>query len=199
MDNAVLIIFIKNPERGKVKTRLAQSVGEDKALQIYQALLAHTRQTALALPLQRQLFYSSFLPPQDDWPTTHFQKFVQQGDSLGQRMQQAFAQANEQFNKMVIIGSDCPTLTPAILQSAFDQLDQHPFVLGPAEDGGYYLLGMREYQANLFENIEWSTSTVFQRTCEQIEALGASYALLPTLSDVDYLSDWEQHGWALED
>lgn len=198
-NNIALIIFIKNTEKGKVKTRLARTLGDDQALKIYKALLEHTRNIALSIKTERYLFYSNFVDPNDDWPNQQFHKLVQQGEGLGQRMQDAFHQVFQQHEKVVIIGSDCASLTPAILQNAFDQLDDYPFVIGPADDGGYYLLGMREYTPSLFENIEWSTETVFPTTIKKIEALQKSYTLLAQLSDIDYEEDWEKYGWKLDD
>ncbi|MEM1319948.1 MAG: TIGR04282 family arsenosugar biosynthesis glycosyltransferase [Bacteroidota bacterium] len=197
IESAALIIFIKNAEKGKVKTRLASTLGEDKALQIYLALLGHTREIALQVAVDRLLFYSSFIDHQDDWPSADFQKYVQQGQDLGARIQGAFKLAFRQYRKVLIIGSDCASLTPAIIQQAYQHLDQHPFVVGPAEDGGYYLLGMRQFSPTLFKDMAWSTAAVFPTTLSRIEALGQSYALLPELSDIDFEEDWEKHGWTL--
>ncbi len=191
--------MIKNAEKGKVKTRLAETVGDEKALQIYHALLQHTRQVAQSTPTNRLLFYSQFIELEDDWSERDFQKYVQQGTDLGERIEHAFTKAFATHNKVVIIGSDCASLTPAIVASAFEQLDHSPFVVGPALDGGYYLLGMTQFTPSLFQNMPWSTAAVLPTTLQRIEALNASYTLLPTLSDIDFEEDWEQFGWNLED
>ena len=116
---------------------------------------------------------------------------MQASGGLGERMEQAFRQAFEAgAKKVVIIGSDCPELTGEMLQRAFDQLDEADYVLGPAPDGGYYLLGMKELESSVFHDIEWSTETVRAQTLEKIQAAGKSYALLPVLSDVDTEEDW---------
>ena len=188
-----LLIFIKNSEKGKVKTRLAKTVGDDTALAIYKALLAHTRQVALAVAGTRYLFYSQYIPPQDDWSATDFQKQLQAEGALGYKMTKAFETAFQQHQRVVIIGSDCASLTPAIITKAFQQLEKQDFVIGPAMDGGYYLLGMNQFQPRVFENIIWSTETVLQRTIDRITELKGSYFLLPTLSDIDYAEDWEKH------
>jgi len=195
--DSALLIFIKNAELGKVKTRLANTVGAAKALQIYRALMAHTRQLARTVSVKRLLFYSNFIDTEDQWSTNEFQKHLQEGDDLGERMQQAFAFAFEQHQKVVIIGSDCASLTTDILSEAFDLLDQHPFVVGPAIDGGYYLLGMNRFTPELFDNMTWSTDTVLSDTLQSIQSLGATYALLPQLSDIDFEEDWEKYGWEL--
>ena len=195
LNNTALIIFIKNTEKGKVKTRLASTLGDDQALKIYKALLGHTRHIALSVETERYLFYSKFVDRNDDWPNQQFHKAIQQGAGLGQRMQDAFQQVFQQHNKLVIIGSDCASLTPAIVQDAFDQLDQHDFVIGPAMDGGYYLLSMRAFNPSLFQDIEWSTEKVLSETINKIKALEKTFTLLPELSDIDYEEDWEKFGW----
>lgn len=198
MSQAVLLIFVKNPERGKVKTRLAQGVGDDRALRIYRALLDHTREVAEAVDAQRLLFYSGHVADDDGWSTGHFQKFVQEGEDLGTRMQRAFAEGFRQGKPVVIVGSDCPQLTPRIVEEAIAQLAQHDFAIGPALDGGYYLLGMRTFIPGIFDDIPWSTEEVFSATLRKITDNDWSYALLPRLSDVDYQEDWERYGWPLE-
>jgi len=191
-----VLIFIKNPELGKVKTRLAATVGDEKALQIYLALLQHTRGIAQSLPVQRLLFYSNFIEEADAWPAEEFEKRVQAPGHLGVRMAQAFQQAfKDAADRVVIIGSDCASLTKEVVLAAFDLLHNHDFVVGPALDGGYYLLGMRSFHPEVFEGIAWSTEEVFPTTIERIKGLGKTYALLPTLSDIDYEEDWEKYGW----
>lgn len=198
MSEQALLIFIRNPELGKVKTRLAQDLGDLEALRIYNTLLSHTRQVTLAVDAHRLLFYSDFIDRNDEWPARRFDKHLQPKGDLGQRMQQAFEMALQTHEGAVIIGSDCPELTPAILHEAQDQLQQHDFVIGPAADGGYYLLGMRQLAPTLFQDMTWSTENVFEETIRRIEALHASYHTLPTLSDVDYAEDWERHRHLLE-
>lgn len=193
--NEALLLFIKNPEKGKVKTRLAATVGEEQALKIYLALLEHTRKVAQAVQVDRMLFYSSHVVNEDEWPNQAFQKYVQEGADLGDRMLNAFQLAFEKHQKVVIIGSDCASLTPAILQDAFDQLDHFPFVIGPATDGGYYLLGMKAPEPALFQHMEWSTDRVLPTTLDRIRNLGKLYHLLPELSDIDFEEDWERYGW----
>lgn len=194
---SALLIFIKNPEKGKVKTRLARSAGQDKALAIYRALLDHTRRVARSVDVERQLFYSKYIDPADNWSEEKFRKFVQQGEDLGERMLNAFRSALQTHERAVIIGSDCASLRPAIVEEAFRALDNHDFVIGPATDGGYYLLGMREVTPSLFENIAWSTDQVFSTTMARIRQLGKACYRLPELSDIDYLEDWEKYGWEL--
>lgn len=191
-----LIIFIKNARKGRVKTRLAATVGEDRALDIYRALLARTREVARAVDADRLLFYSDFTED-DEWSATDFEKHVQSGADLGARMANAFELAFKKHEKVVIIGSDCASLTPALVGQAFEALDTRDFVVGPAEDGGYYLLGMNRPMFFVFENMPWSTSDVLPRTLEKIEGAGKTFSLLPVLSDIDFEADWQRHGWEI--
>lgn len=165
------------------------------ALKIYMALMAHTRELALQLPVDRWLFYSHFIDKQDNWENEKFSKKLQTQGDLGVKMQVAFQAACAQYQKVMIIGSDCASLTPQIIQEGFDALDQHSFVLGPAIDGGYYLLGMRQFTPSLFQHIPWSTAQVAELTLAEMERLGGTCYLLPTLSDIDYAEDWEAYGW----
>lgn len=164
-------------------------------MRIYLALLAHTRAVAQAVEAQRLLFYSEHIGRQDDWPESAFLKFRQEGEDLGQRMQHAFETALHQAESAVIVGSDIPGLSSGIIETAFQQLETHDFVIGPARDGGYYLLGMKSLQPELFREISWSTSRVFADTVSRMERLGKSCALAPLLSDVDEAEDWEREGW----
>lgn len=191
---SILLIFIKNPRLGHVKTRLARTMGEEAALKTYQILLEKTRLAALGAPMRRLLFYSEKINTEDAWDASVFEKRVQTEGDLGARMQHAFEQAFELgAEKVAIIGSDCPELTPAILQSAFDLLNQHDFVLGPTPDGGYYLLGMKQMESTVFQDIAWSTEQVFTQTTAVIKAHQKTYALLPVLSDIDTEADWRAY------
>lgn len=194
-----LLIFIKNPELGKAKTRLAQTVGPERALKIYCALLGHTCQLTQAVDAQRMLFYSSFIDEKDNWPNQDFSKYLQVSGGLGDRMTAAFQQAfEENGGPVLIIGSDCAQLTPAIVEQGIQLLETNDFVIGPAEDGGYYLLGMKKFYPEVFQNVAWSTETVLPQTLDIISSNTWSHALLPVLSDIDYEEDWEKHGWEID-
>ena len=198
IEDKTLILFIRNPEKGKVKTRLAKGVGEEKALRIYQALLEHTRRQALAVRARRLLFYADYINRGDAWKEADFEKHLQEGEDLGARMQHSFEVALRQARSALIVGSDIAQLSARIIEDAFRQLQTHDFVIGPAVDGGYYLLGMKAATPTLFEGIEWSTPTVFVETVAIIDGMGKTYALAPELSDIDYAEDWERYGWGLE-
>ena len=189
-----LILFIKNPEKGKVKTRLASTVGDDRALEIYRALLAHTRTVTLEVDATRMLFYSQRITEGDEWLRRDFQKYQQADGDLGDRMEAAFQRAFEQHDRVIIIGSDCISLTSEIVSEGFLKLEQHDFVLGPALDGGYYLLGMNSFSPTLFRDMPWSTESVASLTRQRITDLGKTIYELPPLSDIDYEEDWERYG-----
>lgn len=193
-NSTALIIFIKNPLLGKVKTRLAKSIGDEKALAIYRQLLQITYSISLKSNFKKYLFYSNFIDRSDNWPENQFLKHLQIGDDLGQRMQHAFEFVFKLgHSKAIIIGSDCPTITLQHLQNSETALNENEVVFGPSEDGGYYLLGMKKMVSTLFENQPWSSDFLLQNSIEQLKQLNHNYHLLPILNDIDTLEDWEQY------
>ena len=187
--NNLLIIFVKNPIRGQVKTRLAKDIGDDKALIVYRTLLKKTHQITQPLSCTKWVMYSDRIEKNDIWQAG-FEKHLQQGKDLGARMLNAFETGFDQaFDNICIIGSDCFELTTQIIASAFDTLDHNEFVIGPAFDGGYYLLGMKSLHKALFAQKDWSTSSVLNDTIKDIEATGKNLFKLPVLSDIDELRD----------
>jgi rSAM/selenodomain-associated transferase 1 len=182
----ILMVFIKNPVLGKVKTRLAKSIGDEKALHVYHLLLDHTQKTVRRINTDKAVYYSDYINEDDIWKNAEFQKFVQLGDNLGKRMSKAFLESFKMgYKKVVIIGGDCFELNEKIINDAFKILEENEVALGPAKDGGYYLLGMRNYYWQLFENKIWSTQTVLSDTLLDLSNLNLSFKLLPTISDVD--------------
>lgn len=188
--DSLLMIFAKNPEIGKVKTRLAKTIGDEKALMIYLKLLEHTYAIADKVFADKAVFYSEKVQEFDILDYYKFPKFLQKGKELGERMDRAFGQAfGQHYEKVVIIGSDCYELTPEIIEDALAALDNHNVVVGPAKDGGYYLLGMDRHYSHLFRNKVWSTEDVLLDTLLDLKKLKLSYTLLPTLTDVDEEED----------
>lgn len=186
----LLLIFYRNPELGKVKTRLAATLGPVKALNIYLKLAAHSQNIAREINTNSLVFYSHHLEENDLWSDQYFRKEVQQGQDLGERMHRAFEKAFELgYSKVCIIGTDCFELRKDIVAGAFSSLDEHDLVLGPAKDGGYYLLGMKKANRILFENKRWSTNTVTHDTLLDALNMKLSVKLLPLLSDVDVEED----------
>ena len=190
MKNCMLLIFVKNPAAGEVKTRLAATLGDKKALQIYLQLLERTREITQALTYTKTVYYTPEIVEKDIFEIKHFQKALQSEGDLGQRMQNAFEAAFSQgYEKVCIIGSDCYELDTNILEEAFAQLEKEDVVIGPAKDGGYYLLGMRKMHAPFFQNKKWSTSSVLSDTLNDLKKTNLSFSLLPELTDVDEEKD----------
>ncbi|GAB3577442.1 TIGR04282 family arsenosugar biosynthesis glycosyltransferase [Spirosoma luteolum] len=186
-----LIIFVKNPIEGQVKTRVARTVGNARAVAVYKHLLAHTQAIARPLDAHRVVYYGDFINPDDGW--TGFERKLQTGDDLGQRMAAAFdAQFAAGATKVVIIGSDCLAITTDHLRQAFDTLDRTDLVIGPATDGGYYLLGMKQPHPFLFADMPWSQPELRQLTERAIAQHGYSLERLEPLTDIDEWSDYEQ-------
>lgn len=191
MTDCLLMIFVKNPALGKVKTRLAASIGDEKALEVYRLLLKHTETITSGGSAHKIVFYTDFVDEQDGFANEEFEKKIQvQDDDLGIRMYKAFEYAFAQgYKRVAIIGSDCYELSGQVLQAAFAALQNKQFVIGPANDGGYYLLGMNQLDKSVFEHKAWSTAEVFDKTIADFERLGATYEVLPMLTDIDYLED----------
>ena len=187
-----LIIFIKNPIAGKTKTRLAKSLGDDKALEIYHSLCNITRKEVEQIELSRQLYYSSFIDEKDDWSNDQYHKKLQVGTDLGSRMSHAFRCTLESYDKACIIGSDCPTIHHELIEEALIKLNEFDFVIGPSTDGGYYLLGMKNHSNELFKDISWSTEKVLSQTIDAIKKIEKTYFLLEELTDIDEENDWLQ-------
>ena len=186
----LLMIFAKVPEAGKVKTRLAETVGEDKALEIYLKLLARTHEVASKASADKLIFYAGATDDFDLLDYYRIPKTSQCEGDLGARMLDAFNRAfAQQYEQVIIIGSDCYELDTELIDEAFARLSDHDFVIGPAKDGGYYLLGMTRLQPSLFENKTWSTEDVFLDTMLDMKEDGGAYHILPTLSDVDREAD----------
>ncbi|GAB3199770.1 rSAM/selenodomain-associated transferase 1 [Pontibacter aydingkolensis] len=192
----LLMLFVRNPELGKVKTRLAASVGPEEALAIYMHLLQHTKQVTENLPVDKVVYYSNEIDQHDLWPNDKYKKQVQPAGDLGEKMEVSFRDAFARgYTSVVIIGSDCHQLTPDIIEKAFDELKTHEVVIGPALDGGYYLLGMNHLHAELFQNKRWSTEHVFPDTLYDIERLHLSHKVLAELSDIDHIEDLDEDFW----
>jgi hypothetical protein len=197
--NHGLIIFIKNPELGKVKTRLAKTIGNQKALEVYKLLQEKTREVSLGVNAQRFLFYSDTVSLGDSWNDNDFFKLQQVNGGLGERMEAAFqAVFSNNVDKAIIIGSDCYDITPELIERAYQRLDNNDVVIGPANDGGYYLIGMKKNQADLFQNMVWSTETVFQETIVKIQKKGRTFEVLPTLIDIDTEDDLTASSFNME-
>ena len=183
-----LIIFTRNPELGKVKTRLAKKTGDRIALDIYKFLLAHTVEITREIEADKYVFYSEEIILNDLWDDGVYRKKLRQGAQLGGRMKNAFEQLFKLgYKKVMIVGSDIHELKQLHIEQAFESLENNDIVIGPAKDGGYYLLGMNSLLPELFEIGNWGGNTVFEDT---MKAAGeATVSVLPERNDVDYFED----------
>lgn len=186
----LLIVFAKNPVKGKVKSRLAKTVGDDVALAVYAKLLKHTLDVSIPLNCEKIIYYSDFIPVDDNFKQSGFVQKLQRGSDLGERMLNAFHDSFQLgFDSVCIIGTDCFELSTDILRAAFDILKKNQAVIGPAEDGGYYLLGLSFPCEALFKNKSWSTEKVLKETIETMNYKKISFSLLPQLRDIDNEAD----------
>lgn len=186
--NKLLLIFTRNPVLGKCKTRLAAVIGDQNALEIYNYLLAHTAGITADLNADKTVFYSERIEADDVWDNRKYQKKQQLGSDLGERMENAFQWGFEQgYQKVILIGSDLYDLCREDLETAFKVLDTYDYVLGPATDGGYYLLGMKQPKPIIFQNKAWGTPTVLENTLKALE--GETVYLLEARNDVDLYED----------
>jgi uncharacterized protein len=194
----VLAVFSKNPVEGKVKTRLASAIGNTRALEIYEALRRLTAAAASSVQARQVIWYSDFIPQTDSMLGAGTEARLQQGRDLGERMHNAFLDAfSSGFRQVVLIGTDCPGIRAEILEQAFSLLESNDAVLGPAMDGGFYLIGLKKPAPELFLKRAWSTSTVLEETVRKLEAAGSSFRLLPVLRDIDTLEDLQLSGFSV--
>lgn len=187
-----LIVFTRNPELGQCKTRLAKTLGNQSALDIYKYLLQHTANVTKQVNADRYVFYSVDINQDDIWNTTHFIKRLQKGKDLGERMHNAFEELFiSGYKKVIIIGSDLLDLNADIIENAIATLDHNDLVLGPAEDGGYYLLGLKKLYPELFKNKAWGTETVREDTLADLK--NKTVSLLKPLNDIDTFDDMKHY------
>ena len=183
-----LIIFTRNPELGKCKTRLAKIVGDENALAIYKILLQHTVEITKDLNVDKYVYYSDSAVKNDVWNEDIFRKKKQEGEDLGRRMDNAFLDLFSMgYEKVIIIGSDMYDLNKTDLENAYSCLEKNDVVIGPASDGGYYLLGMKKPYPLIFKNKNWGTHTVFEDTMADL--CDHSVCKLQERNDIDVYED----------
>lgn len=193
----LLLIFAKNIVLGKVKTRLARTEGDNFAFAVYKRLIDITEAESLKLHNCDVRVYFSDVVIHSKWPNQ--EKFVQNGADLGERMYNAFSDSFEAgYERVIGIGSDLPDLNAQVMQSALEILDTKDTVFGPADDGGYYLIGMNHLIPEIFENKPWSTEVLLNVTMEELASMGKSTIKMEVLNDIDTIDDL-QNSWLAEE
>ena len=196
MSEKAVIIFARYPVDGKVKTRLSKTLGDKFATAFYKTCAEHT--FAVANKFRQDSGASVFLYCSEEseinlvkeWIGYDFIFDFQKGNNLGLKMANAFATVfNAGYKKVNIIGTDAPAINPGLIDDAFTRLDKYDAVIGPSDDGGYYLLGLNKNNRDLFENIEWSTNIVFEKTIEKLNNMKMSFYRLEELTDIDTEDD----------
>ena len=188
MKSELLMIFVRNPIIGTVKTRLASKIGNKLALKVYNELTRHTASICEKIKTKKKIYYSKEIIYNDLWSGLVFQKQLQCEGDLGQRMKTAFDEAfDEGYNKVIIIGSDVYSLSELIIQQAFHKLNYHDVVIGPALDGGYYLLGLKMNYPQIFNNKNWGTKSVLKETLHDLKS--KSIFFLNPQNDIDDYED----------
>ena len=193
-DQPLIILFVKVPARSQVKTRLAAALGEEAALELYQRFVQDILDTLVQTGIPVMICY---YPPDNrnavaGWLGPEQQYLPQEGRDVGERMENAFRQAfNRGFSRVVLIGSDIPDLPAPLIKEALAALPMHDAVIGPARDGGYYLIGARNdtFFPGVFSGIAWSTGTVFRSTMQAFGKAGQRVHELPLWQDVDTIED----------
>lgn len=188
MSNPLIMVFVRNSELGRVKTRLAKSIGDQAALETYKILSKHTSKIINEIDSDQLIFYSDKIQDNDVWTTINCKKQIQTKGDLGQKMLAAFQYGfSLGYQKIIIIGSDLYSLRPKHIESAFEQLENYDVVIGPALDGGYYLLGLNFIIPKIFKQKQWSTSSVLKETLSDLKEFNVN--LLEPLNDIDTYAD----------
>lgn len=197
MTSEHLLILTRYPEIGQVKTRLIPALGAEGATALHQQMVEHTFNQARSLCLQRlqmqvTVLYAGEVEPVmvAEWLGAEFLAHPQALGDLGDRLVQGFDRAfTAGAQKVLAIGTDCPGLNASLLEQALVALDHQDVVLGPALDGGYYLIGLRSQQPQLFQGITWGTGSVLEETLAAIQVQHLNYSCLTPLADVDRPED----------
>lgn len=192
-----ILVFVKSPEKGMVKTRLARDIGDDLAVRLYRRFVCDIIETVTLSPFETRI---CFFPEEARhrvvrWLGTGPVMIPQKGADLGARLANAFLQAfAEGFRRVIVIGTDSPDLSQCHLNNAFDGLRAHDAVIGPALDGGYYLIGFNRdtFTPAVFEKMPWSQATLYDRTCALLADRSLSLQTLQPWLDIDTLADLDR-------
>ncbi|RED50211.1 TIGR04282 family arsenosugar biosynthesis glycosyltransferase [Seonamhaeicola aphaedonensis] len=187
MNKALIIVFVKNIKLGKVKTRLAKTIGDQGAFEVYSELVKITERALENLSIDKRIYFSDTVV-NSKWEGLY--KTVQKGADLGERMKSAFLDGfHDGYNRIVLIGSDLPDIKAKHLENGLSALIKNDVVFGPAEDGGYYLIGMRKMHEMLFNNKPWSQSNLLKETINELEFHNITFTTLELLNDIDTFED----------
>lgn len=194
LEDRCLLFFVKKPERGKVKSRLAAVIGGDSAVRLYKNLVAQMLSTLRegTFPLYICFFPKNAQKPIKNWLGREYCYLPQNGTDLGERMRNGFMEAFEMgFKRVVLIGSDIPDLPLELIEEAFTSLHKNDVVIGPAFDGGYYLIGFKDktFSPQVFEGIAWGTQNVFDETMKKLKRFRRVVHTLPYQRDIDTVED----------
>ncbi|WP_221930752.1 TIGR04282 family arsenosugar biosynthesis glycosyltransferase [Changchengzhania lutea] len=187
MTKELIIIFVKNIKLGKVKTRLAKTIGNQGAFEVYKELVKITEGATKSTTTDKRIYFSDAII-ENKWKNDY--KAVQEGENLGERMRNAFKKGFEEgYERIVLIGSDLPDITSKHIINGLEVLKTKDLVFGPAEDGGYYLIGLSKMNDLVFDNKPWSQPQLLQVTLKELVKNNMDYALLETLNDIDTYED----------
>jgi rSAM/selenodomain-associated transferase 1 len=188
-NKALVIVFVKNRTPGKVKTRLAKTIGNQGALDVYTELVNVTEKATQNVQADKRIYFSDAVA---NTPWQRQYKAVQQGTDLGKRMQNAFKKGFEDgYKRIVLIGSDLPDITANHINQGLEAIKQNDAVFGPAEDGGYYLIGLSKMHHFIFENKPWSQTSLLKETLRELHEKQVTFTTLETLNDIDTFEDLE--------
>lgn len=187
-----LVVFVKNTAPGQVKTRLARAVGDERAVDIYHKLVEHTYNVINEVQSKVIIAFSDYIPDQLPDLSKDISYIVQPQGDLGNRMRETLDHVLASHQYAILIGSDCPQLKKRHIDQAFEALKKNDAVIGPAEDGGYYLIGFAGVSCDVFSDMLWSTSDVLDQTLARLRSQGFKFELLDELRDVDTIEDWHR-------
>ncbi|WP_418604548.1 TIGR04282 family arsenosugar biosynthesis glycosyltransferase [Hwangdonia sp.] len=187
MTKALIIVFVKNIKLGKVKTRLAKTIGNQAAFEVYSELVKITEKATENIAIDKRIYFSDAIID-SKWKGQY--KAVQKGKDLGERMKNAFIKGIEDgYENIVLIGSDLPDINATYIKTGLQSLKTHDVVFGPAIDGGYYLIGMNKMHHFIFDNKPWSQSNLLEATLNELQQNAVSFGLLEPLNDIDTFED----------
>lgn len=187
MTKKLIIVFVKNIKLGKVKTRLAKTIGNQAAFNVYSELVKITEIATENIQIDKRIYFSDAIV-ETKWQNTY--KAVQEGNDLGKRMKNAFTKGfKDGYERIVLIGSDLPDINSLHIENGLEALNKTEVVFGPAEDGGYYLIGLSKMHNFIFENKPWSQSNLLEKTLTELNEKSVEFTTLVTLNDIDTFED----------